>query len=328
MSIKPIKAQYYCSNIEHCSNARAHKLFTKSYANKCGVCAQPLLFARWHFSFVTSFSWVLCLSTLAALSYPYFFPKEYENITFSGVKTEVQESSAVVEVTLHRTANIDLVQQIELITEDGTAKAAEDYRALDIALQFQPGEVQKSINIPIIPDSDVYENNEMFYIKLKNVKGQPSHIVMIVEAGVNKDLVEKSSLLVSNLSALAADLSNDLKQLEILGNYLSTKENPKANLVKNYRDTQDNIQRAREKYIVLFNEALDLDPNVLRNALDAHLEALKKQQFHTQYEATTVMKAQLLDYLSSRVSNSPKWLEELGEVVKLEVKANNNGSVI
>lgn len=314
MNLRPQEKTYFCANIAHCDDARKHKLITKSGSAHCSLCGEALQFARWKTHWHKIGMYVGTLTLAAVASFPIAFPTIHHHVQFKSAKTEVYEEDAIVEIIVQRTQFFEQTQSIQFNTRAGTAIAGQDYTVLSKSVFFQKGQREQIIRVSITPDSDVYERNETFYVSLENVAAQPEHLVVIKEAGVNKDLLEKGHLLVSSLSSLAADLANDLKLLELLSEYLSGQNEPNPVLVNKFNDTSDNIQRAREKYLFLFKDAEELDPNVIENALNSQLEILKKGEFKTQYAATRVMKTQLLEYLSSRITNTPQWLDALRQV--------------
>jgi beta-glucanase (GH16 family) len=64
----------------------------------------------------------------------------------------------------------DKTVSVKLSTSDGSATAGQDYVAIsDTLLVFNPGEIEKDIEIQIINDS-IYENDETFFVTLNNVQ--------------------------------------------------------------------------------------------------------------------------------------------------------------
>jgi len=58
---------------------------------------------------------------------------------------------------------------VDYKSEDGTANAGEDYKAVKGTLTFGPGEKHKTIRIEVV-DDDVFEEDEHFYIRLTNAR--------------------------------------------------------------------------------------------------------------------------------------------------------------
>ena len=77
-------------------------------------------------------------------------------------------SQAVFTVSLDQPTS-ELVT-VQFHTENGAAIAGEDYQAVSGQLDFQPGEMTKTISVPILGDS-VIESNEGFQVVLDQVTG-------------------------------------------------------------------------------------------------------------------------------------------------------------
>jgi len=86
------------------------------------------------------------------------------------VKTKVDESSEFnyFLLNIHRTFDHDIL--LDYKTQDGTAKAGEDYIATSGTLFIKSGETSAVIKIALIDDS-INESNEYFYLILFNPQG-------------------------------------------------------------------------------------------------------------------------------------------------------------
>ena len=58
---------------------------------------------------------------------------------------------------------------VDFRTEDGTAKAGDDYEKTEGTICFRPGDTQKTISVVII-DDDIFEEDEHFSVQLGNVR--------------------------------------------------------------------------------------------------------------------------------------------------------------
>jgi Calx-beta domain len=80
----------------------------------------------------------------------------------------VFESNTTLPVKVTRTGDDSTAVSVDYATSDGTATAGSDYTATSGTLTFAPGELTKSISIPIL-DDNVFENgNETFNLTLSN----------------------------------------------------------------------------------------------------------------------------------------------------------------
>lgn len=314
---------YICRNISNCSAAASHSLFNERDVpdKQCPSCGKTLEPAKSQFNPTKALSLLAVFSLVLVSSYFIYNklnPELLTDVTFVQPLTKANESDAIANVEIKLTApqNHALVVQYE--TSGGTAEPHNDFTEQSGELFFAAGELSKTISVTIIPDRFVIEANETFYIKLVNVKGQPSHTVVIVEEGVDKDLLNKSDMLASTLSGIAADIANDIATIKMLEQYMKTTLSPAAEIEQRYQQAKVNIVNARERYLLLFNDALNIDPTVLIAGIDNRIAVLDREGFEHQYKATLVVKMQLTEFIESRIPNTDKWLQQLGEVVVIE----------
>jgi hypothetical protein len=102
-----------------------------------------------------------------------FIALSTNHIGFTQATRTVVEGVASVQLTVARGGNCCGVGPITVkyATEDGTAKAGEDYTAVSGTLDFPEGTFQKTITIPILNDQ-VRESTEQFSIKLTDPTGE------------------------------------------------------------------------------------------------------------------------------------------------------------
>jgi len=80
----------------------------------------------------------------------------------------VSEANTLLTVKVTRTGDDSSAVSVDYATSDGTATAGSDYTATSGTLTFAPGELTKSISIPIL-DDNIFENgNETFNLTLSN----------------------------------------------------------------------------------------------------------------------------------------------------------------
>ena len=100
---------------------------------------------------------------------------EYEDpqvvrVQFDPIEYSVKENCGHVFMVITRTGG-DLTNTVfvDFRTEDGTAKAGEDYEKTEGSICFRPGETTKTISVAII-DDDIFEEDEHFSVHLGNVR--------------------------------------------------------------------------------------------------------------------------------------------------------------
>ena len=100
---------------------------------------------------------------------------EYEDpqvvkVQFDPIEYSVKENCGSVFMTITRTGGDPTnTVFVDFRTEDGTAKAGEDYEKTEGSICFRPGESTKTISVVII-DDDIFEEDEHFSVHLGNVR--------------------------------------------------------------------------------------------------------------------------------------------------------------
>ncbi|XP_065559522.1 sodium/calcium exchanger 2-like isoform X2 [Artemia franciscana] len=106
---------------------------------------------------------------------PYIEPDEnhVSIVEFQAFSLAILESIGKFQVTITRSGRLDNGVAVRVESIDGSAKAGEDYKAVDEVVFFEPNVIEKKINVDIIDDNQ-YEPDEQFYLKLSlmNNKGR------------------------------------------------------------------------------------------------------------------------------------------------------------
>jgi len=88
-------------------------------------------------------------------------------VEFASATSSSAENAGIVTVTVQRAADSTVTSTVSYATNAGTAEAGSDFTAISGTLTFNPGELVKSFDIPIINDA-LYEYDETFSIALSN----------------------------------------------------------------------------------------------------------------------------------------------------------------
>jgi hypothetical protein len=93
----------------------------------------------------------------------------------------VSETASVARITVNRTGGSTGIVAVDYHTLGGTATAGVDYQSVSGTLVFASGQVSKSINIPILNDTQV-EGNETVLLVLTNAIGGASFLNGLLSA--------------------------------------------------------------------------------------------------------------------------------------------------
>lgn len=315
---------YVCTNFEDgCDQATGHiPVYQSGSAElRCSQCQSTLqLSTKRKFNFLGSSIFVACLSLLGAIGWfvkPMIIPESIEGVSFAETVTRVEESMGIVEVEVLLKAPLSKKLVVDYNLLEGTAKAGADFNANGGQVTFLPGQTSSKISVAIVPDRSQLEINESFELVLSNIEGNPKHIVIIVEEGVNKDLLEKSDVIVADLSRLAADIANDYATIKMLEAYLKNSLDSDPRLTNRYEQAKVNILNARERYLLQFHDLSDLDPAVVKASIENRLAVIDRDGAKLQYKATVIMRGQLFEYFDTRIPVADTWIRELGDLVEL-----------
>ena len=86
-------------------------------------------------------------------------------LSFSQPLYRTTEDGGEVAVTINRTGGVNEQVSATLFASDGTAKAIEDYQFNPVPINFAPGELVKTVTIPIAKD-EIVEGEETFNLEL------------------------------------------------------------------------------------------------------------------------------------------------------------------
>jgi hypothetical protein len=92
-------------------------------------------------------------------------------VQFSSPTINAFEGMGSLTITVSRTGDISGTTTVDYTTSDGTATAGSDYTATSGTLTFAPGQLSKTISVPIIDDRLYEAGNETFNVSLSNVGG-------------------------------------------------------------------------------------------------------------------------------------------------------------
>ncbi len=90
-----------------------------------------------------------------------------EAVTVGVLGADVPESVGVAQVRVQLDAQTSSEVSVQFATADGSATARADYTPVSTAVVFAPGEVEKTVGIPILED-DLVEGDESFTVRLSS----------------------------------------------------------------------------------------------------------------------------------------------------------------
>lgn len=90
------------------------------------------------------------------------------DIAFAQDTIQAAENAGSAQVTLTRLRSLDTPVSVRVSTADDTAKAGQDYAAISVVVAFAPGEESKTVDIPLIDNSQA-EPDKLFKVRLSDL---------------------------------------------------------------------------------------------------------------------------------------------------------------
>ncbi|MFN5513449.1 MAG: Calx-beta domain-containing protein [Cyanobacteriota bacterium] len=141
-------------------------------------------------------------------------------LSFTSSVFSVNENGAVVNaVTIQRANGSEGTVSVNVLLSDGTAVYPNDYNSLAVPVVFGPGEMSKTVTLPIVNDSD-FEGNETLTVTLSTPTG--------------------GATLGSQVTALVTIIDNDLPTISLTVTPPSVTENGSGNLSYVFTRTGNN----------------------------------------------------------------------------------------
>jgi len=318
-----VKKGYICNNQQaNCDKYRNHEVFFHAWPSHaiCPSCEEPLTqIEQKRLNFGALFSWFIVFPGLVVASFyikQALTPEPITGITFESAVSEVKEESAVALITVLRELQSEKPVSINYHTTSISASPNVDYEEKSGIINFEPNQTQANISIPIIPDSDAMESNETFKVTLTGLANEQVLTVVIIEKGVDQDLLDKADIVISELSVLSADLANGIATINAYENYFRKSLNPSEKLVSKFEDIQVSLRSARDRYLLKMTQATQLDPQVIVKTTENRLSVLQREKAELQYRSTKIMLSQLKEFRRSKVATTDSWIEELGSLIE------------
>jgi hypothetical protein len=315
------RRRYYCTNI---AGSCCHALgdFPFSNAGRCGSCDHELVEGD---PLDLRFKWLrngLAIALIAAgigwTVRVVWFPAPLEHVTFATAETKTDDRAGRLRLEVLRSTDIDRRVDVQFASTDGTAKAGDDYDAIQGTLTFERGERSKVIELSVLPDPTLEKTPRSFSLVLTNVRGSPEHSIRIVARADSRDRLAQTEQAVLTTSRIAADIAGFMAKRRVLMDLLALGK-LSLNQIKEYKqqliDAQDNLSRAREAYAESMRTLSTHEAVLVMRTMDRLAADLKKKNFAQQSRALGVMKAQFTELVNEQGMELDRWVRELENIV-------------
>jgi hypothetical protein len=324
------KKRYYCVNVDECQYARADHIYSAPYfrqhAGHChgennDGCGKELkadsinLWPRW---LAAAFLIVCIAGGLIFAVQRVFFPSPVKGVSFAAQDVRATETGGDFPIIVNRAGTSAEPVVIEYQSVDGTARAGEQYQAIQGKLVFAAGEHSKTLHVVVLPASGALKPGLYFSIQLRNVEGAPQQMVYIDESKARQTESAQAEQTVRNVSVIAMDIA-DLMVRERVTDTMLEANRQNVDAFKRYEDRMHvlhgDLQRARERYEDSFRQMQSSSAQILQEAMDKVSADLARQGFAQQSKATDIMKRQFTEFLANKTFDMDRWANELSTVI-------------
>lgn len=327
-----LRARYYCNNTHAgCRYAKGDVPFSAQEFRKfegrccgrngdgCGqalVAGQPLdLRPKWT---AFGFAGVVVALGLGWGARTVFFPPPIEGIAFAVTETRVDDGRGLLSLEVVRKAGQEHRVTVGYTSVDGTAKAGQDYEAVQSRVIFESGESHKVVSVTLLPDRTQQKGERHFTLILTNVLGEPKHVVFIAPRHVDRSQQLQAEQAVLLASRIATDIGGFVVKRRVLVELLDGSRTNNAEF-RAYKqqliEVQDNLSRAREGYAQSMRTLLTHQATGVLNAMDRTSEDLRQKTFEQQSQAIKIMKRQFSELLAQKSMDMDRWANELATIV-------------
>lgn len=326
--------RYCCGNTAGgCTYALADSLFTparyRAWAGRCqGTahepgCGRDLMPGRpedRRLRYVTSsVVAVAMLAGAAAALRAYVFLPPMAGIAFAADQSRIDDSAGQIVLEIRRASDLQAPAQVRIRFVDGSAKADADYQIPGPSVDFQPGQGQAKVPIPILPDTTLRKRERHFSVVLDNVAGQPRHMVVIAPRPIDATAQVQVEQMVLNASRIAADMAGYVVKAETMEHLLQELRDHKPEFQefrRQMRDATENLVRAREAYLQAVRVLQTQPPQQVLAAIDRLQADLNERGIRQQSRVLPVLGRQYRELVQGKAADMDRWVQELGQTIE------------
>lgn len=323
------RRHYFCTNVQACPHARADLIYSEAaYRRNPGChginndgCGAELVEGKTTDTRVVWLSAALAVIAIAGLSalwiVPRLFPPQVRGIAFSSAVTSVSEGTATVNLVVQRTTAVDQLASVQYRTEDGNARAGQDYIAVAGKLNFAPGESRKTVAINLLPGSDG-DAARNFSLLLDNAEGAPRHTISVVPAKPSVESLSKAEALIRALSALSADIAGmyvKRKHLNRIRDSGAMDDSIRGSYDATELALQNNMAAALVRYGELQKDLATLDRRTVAQGFEDWAARLDQKDLQQQLDATRIARKHQDAFRKNPIVRPDAWAGELAKAI-------------
>lgn len=259
------------------------------------------------------------VAAATAVSLRLLFPSPLTGIAFAAAGSSVVEGQTGIAIVLQRSGTAAKGSAaVRYRTEDGTARAGQDYVAQQGVLNFADGETTLRLEVPLLPGRIDHDAKKSFSVSLSNVEGTPRHVVVIAPPVADADTLTKADALVRSVSGLSIDIAGlyvKRKTLHRIANSSDTGKVMGRAYSEILRELDANMEQARRRYLETLKDLTAVDRRTVARTFDAWDARLDQLDLQQQRAATRIARHQYDELLAGGAVQMDLWALQLSEAI-------------
>lgn len=322
-----VRRRFYCLNLAGCEFARRDHVYDAAafrqnphcHGTRADGCGQPLVEGR---AIDRRLPILLAIAGAVGLlwvGHRALFPPPLEGIAFEAANTRIVTSDAPTQIAIVRRGDASAAAGVLFRTEDGSAHAGADYLADGERVQFAAGERRamlrlKALAIPT-PSSNVEKN---FRIVLSNVRGTPSHPVVIGPPPPTPESLTQAQTMVRAVSSLALEVGVLYVKIQVAQSVIGSNAasaDERQHYARRLQSLISNSEQARQRYVVLAGDLCALDPRSVAQSFQDWIERLNRSNVPQQRDATSIAQKLNGRYCENKIVDIDSWARQLSAAI-------------
>ena len=249
----------------------------------------------------------------------WIFPPPLEHVAFDPAEVHAEDSVGLVRVTVVRSGDLNSRIQVRYASEDGSAKADEDYESVQNTVIFEPGENRKAIPVRLLPDPTLRKEPRYFTLTLLNVEQLPRGTVYIEPRRSDQTAEKLAEQAIKLASATALDVADNMIKLDQVSNILAHPTLLTPVLTRKYQEQRDSIQgnltRSRESYLQQLGNLQGFRAPLVMHALDEVHAFLASSGHDQQAQAVERIRSHFAQFQQTHNVDMDRWAQDLKGII-------------
>lgn len=322
-----IRRRFYCTNVVGCDYARRDHVYDEASFRQDPTCrgtgtdgcGQRLVEGRSIDRRALLLSGIAGAAGVLWVGRQTLFPPPLEGIAFESASTRITMPDMPAQIAIVRHGDTSKAVDIRYRTEDGSAKAGLDYLPDGERIALAAGERRKMLQVKVLaipePGNDA---DKRFTVVLANVRGAPSHSVVIGPTPPTPESLTQAQTLVRALSSLAVEVAALYVKIQVAQAIIGSNSAPpddRKYYAQRLQSLISNSEQARQRYIVLARDLCAVDQRSVAQSFKEWVEKLNQANVSQQRDATLIAQKLHARHCETKVMDIDHWARQLSQAI-------------